>query len=104
MKHESVGYLDKFCHPIDIMFKVFLLWGLKIIILCPVCRTQAEDITRPGFDGFGVRCGEHGDFEVTDTVRAILGNAGLEQWADAFAKAKRSTPEGELLRIDSYKL
>jgi hypothetical protein len=51
-----------------------------------------------------LRCGEHGDFEVTDTVRAILSNASLEQWVDAFAKAKRSTPAGELLRISSYKL
>jgi hypothetical protein len=74
------------------------------MIHCPVCRTQAEDITHPGFDGFVVRCNQPGDFEVTDTVRAILQDASLDQWADALAKAKRATPAGKRPRIDSYKL
>jgi hypothetical protein len=74
------------------------------MMLCPICKTQAENAARPDFDGIAVQCKEHGEFEVTGTVQAILAEASSEQWADALAKAKRVTPAGQRPRIDSYKL
>ena len=41
MKHESVGYLDKFCHPIDIMFKVFLLFLGLLAHYCFDCVVKS---------------------------------------------------------------
>jgi hypothetical protein len=74
------------------------------MFVCPVCGTQAKDITSPGFDGIGVRCKEHGDFEVSGTALSILAGASLERWADALGKAKRAASAGKRVQINSYML
>ena len=35
---------------------------------CPVCGAVAENITKAGFDGLGVRCKNCGNFDVADAA------------------------------------
>ena len=37
-------------------------------MLCPVCGAVAENITKAGFDGLGVRCRNCGDFDIAATA------------------------------------
>jgi hypothetical protein len=60
---------------------------------CFVCGQEAEDISRPDFDGVSIRCPECEDYDISMTALSILmQNPGA---SDALEKAKRLTPPGQ---------
>ena len=64
------------------------------VMQCPVCGAVAENITRPGFDGLGVRCPRCEDFDVTDSALNQLLRCDADGRAGALEKAKRSAARG----------
>jgi hypothetical protein len=71
---------------------------------CPICGALAENISRPDFDGLGVRCHNCGDFEVAGTVLNHLLRMDVEGRTAALEKAKRITKAGVGPAINSFSL
>jgi len=40
-------------------------------VICPICKSEAEAINVGLFDGVGIRCKTHGEFEVADSEAAL---------------------------------
>jgi hypothetical protein len=71
---------------------------------CPICGAVAENVSRPDFDGLGVRCHNCGDFEVAGTVLNSLLRMEVEARTAALQKAKRLASVGERPAINSVSL
>jgi hypothetical protein len=40
-------------------------------VTCPICKSEADAINVGLFDGVGIRCKTHGEFEVADSALAM---------------------------------
>jgi hypothetical protein len=72
------------------------------MIVCPICRSPAEEIDPGTFDGSAFRCKHHGDFEVSHSVLATEAAADPDQWEIALNKARGRADPGSRPRILSY--
>jgi hypothetical protein len=71
---------------------------------CPICGAPAENISRPNFDGLGVRCHNCKDFEVADSVLNALLRMDIAKRTAALENAKRLAAKGERPVINSLTL
>src|SRR5205823_1917913 len=56
--------------------------------ICPICKSEAEAINVGLFDGVGVRCKTHGEFEVADSALAMHKDTEATRWEAALRSAK----------------
>jgi hypothetical protein len=52
-------------------------------VICPICKSEAEAINVGLFDGVGVRCKTHGEFEVADSALAMHKDTEATRWEAA---------------------
>ena len=74
--------------------------------VCPICKSEAEAINVGLFDGVGIRCKTHGEFEVVDSALAMHKDTEATRWESALRNAKdraKATQE-TWPRITSYDL
>jgi hypothetical protein len=64
-------------------------------VICPICKSEAEAINVGSFDGVGIRCKTHGEFEVADSALAMHKDTEGTRWEAALGNAKE---ERRLLR------
>jgi hypothetical protein len=69
--------------------------------LCPICKSETEEIDLGLFDGTGFDCKTHGRFRVAGTVFAENKERTRGQWENALTVAKRAAPAGALPLIKS---
>jgi hypothetical protein len=67
--------------------------------MCPICKSEAEEIEGYAFDGVWFRCLKHREFGVSDTALKTRKNAELEQWEGALTKAIERAGEGNRPKI-----
>jgi hypothetical protein len=75
-------------------------------VICPICKSEAEAINVGLFDGVGIRCKTHGEFEVADSALAMHKDTEATRWEAALGSAKdraKATQE-PWPRITSYAL
>ncbi len=72
--------------------------------ICPICKSEAELINVGLFDGIGVRCKTHGEFEVADSVLAVHKDTEAARWEAALnsAKDKAKAAQQTWPRITTY--
>jgi hypothetical protein len=58
------------------------------MLVCPICKSEAEEINPGTFDGVGFRCINHGEFEVADSALTEHKNTEPTRWEGALTKAK----------------
>ena len=49
-------------------------------VICPICKSEAEAINVGLFDGVGIRCKTHGEFEVADSALAMHKDTEGTRW------------------------
>jgi len=49
-------------------------------VICPICKSEAEAINVGLFDGVGIRCKTHGEFEVADSALAMHKDTEATHW------------------------
>jgi hypothetical protein len=57
-------------------------------VICPICKSEAEAINAGLFDGVGIRCKTHGEFEVADSALAMHKDTESTRWEGALRSAK----------------
>jgi hypothetical protein len=57
-------------------------------VICPICKSEAEAINVGLFDGVGIRCKTHGEFEVADSALAMHKDTEATRWEAALGSAK----------------
>jgi len=57
-------------------------------VICPICKSEAEAINVGLFDGVGIRCKTHGEFEVADSALAMHKDTEATRWQAALRSAK----------------
>ena len=57
-------------------------------VICPICKSEAEAINVGLFDGVGIRCKTHGEFEVADGALAMHKDTEATRWEGALRSAK----------------
>ena len=62
--------------------------------MCPICRSEAEQIDPGTFDGVWFRCLKHREFGVSDTALKTRKDADQEEWESALKKATERAGEG----------
>jgi len=68
--------------------------GKLAMVICPICKSEAEEIEPGTFDGVWFRCLKHREFGVSDTALKTRKNVEPEQWERALKKAiERAGPE-----------
>ena len=72
--------------------------------ICPICRSDAEEIQVGFFYGKTFRYPKHGEFDVASTVlsTAALMNAPGHEWEAALKEAVEKAIEGSRPRILLY--
>jgi hypothetical protein len=73
------------------------------MVMCPICKSEAEEIEGDAFDGLWFRCLKHREFGVSDTALKTRRNADPKQWERAPKKAiERAGPEerSKILDLD----
>jgi hypothetical protein len=57
--------------------------------ICPICKSEAEEIEPGTFDGKWFRCLKHREFGVSDTVLSLKArmDARSDEWEAALKKA-----------------
>ena len=53
-------------------------------VICPICGSEAEAINVGLFDGVGIRCKTHGEFEVVDSALAMHKDTEATRWESAY--------------------
>jgi hypothetical protein len=72
-----------------------------MVVKCPICGADANDIDRGLFDGDGFDCKSHGPFRVTRTVLTEDKKRTQQQWEKALETAQRRATSGKLPLIHS---
>ena len=57
-------------------------------VICPICKSEAEAINVGLFDGVGIRCKTHGEFEVADSALAMHKDTEATRWEAALGSAR----------------
>jgi hypothetical protein len=65
-----------------------------VMAICPVCKSEAEEIDPGTFDGVWFRCLKHREFGVSDTALKTGKDASPEQWERALKRATERAGEG----------
>jgi hypothetical protein len=66
--------------------------------ICPVCKSEAEEIDPGTFDGVWFRCLKHREFGISDTA-LLRKDASPEQWERALKRATERAGEGTRPKI-----
>ena len=64
------------------------------MLICPICKSEAEEIEPGTFDGVWFRCLKHREFGVSDTALKTRKDAEPEQWERALKKATERASDG----------
>ena len=67
--------------------------------MCPICKSEAEQIDPGTFDGVWFRCLKHREFGVSDTALKTGKDADQEQWDNALKRATERAGEGQRPKI-----
>ena len=77
-------------------------------VVCPVCKSSAQELPRTG-DATGIQCPTHGVFKVAETVfaEAKAKHYSRDQWEAALDKAEQRAEPDEpdawpLIIIDDF--
>jgi hypothetical protein len=69
------------------------------MLICPICKSEAEEIEPGTFDGVWFRCLKHREFGVSNTALKTRKDAEPEQWESALKKATERAGEGNRPKI-----
>ena len=68
-------------------------------VTCPICKSEADAINVGLFDGVGIRCKTHGEFEVADSALAMHKDTEAARWQGALRSAKDRQKCGRKLSL-----
>jgi hypothetical protein len=57
-------------------------------VICPICKSETEAINVGLFDGVGIRCKIHGEFEVAGSALTMHKDSEGTRWETALGSAK----------------
>lgn len=80
----------------------YAILAVEVIMQCPICSRQAENLTPSTLDGLVVGCQHCGDYRISGSAFHELMGLQLEKRAAALAEAKLASQHGWPMISDTF--